>query len=194
MCWVSRQSVCAPRRNTVRSTMGEFLRLCLDSLVYLWPLRIVMAWERANYYVCGKFWKTMGPGLKVVIPFFTEIRTETAVPMVFVTPMQTIELKHGGTLTFSATVTLSVEDLDKAFNRVEKWVETSTELASAVLADKLADTEAGQFEPEKRGRLIGGCKTTLTNTLAEYGVKVSALRFNNFVRNMRVYRLFNESH
>lgn len=172
--------------------MGEFVRLFLDSISYLWPIRIVMEWERANYYICGHFWKTMGPGPKLVLPFFTEIRCETSVPMVFVTPMQSIMLKDGGGLTFSATITLTVEDLDKAFNEVETWNATSVELASGILAEKLADTDSGMFDPEKRGRLIGGCKVTLGNALAEYGVKVHALRFNNFVKNMRVYRLFNE--
>ena len=172
--------------------MGEFVRLFLDSIAYLWPFRIVMEWERANYYICGRFWKTMKPGLKIVLPFFTEIRSETSVPMVFVTPMQSIMLKDGGTLTFSATITLTVEDLNKAFNKVETWASTSTELASGILAEKLADTDSGKFDPENRGRLIGGCKVTLGNALAEYGVKVHALRFNNFVKNMRVYRLFNE--
>jgi regulator of protease activity HflC (stomatin/prohibitin superfamily) len=174
--------------------MGDFLRLCLDSIAYLFPFRIVMAWEKANYYVCGKFKRTMGPGLKFIIPFFTEIRSETTVPMVFVTPTQTIMLKNGETLTYSATVTLNVEDLDKAFNTVEKWAESSIELAAAILSDKLADADSGQFEPEKRGRLIASCKTALVKALAEYGVNVSALRFNNFCPKMRVYRLFNESH
>jgi hypothetical protein len=174
--------------------VGEFVRLILDSISFLWPIHIVMEWERGNYYICGHFWKTMGPGPKLVIPFFTDIRTETAVPMVFVTPMQSIMLKDGGTLTFSATITLTVVDLDKAFNAVETWASTSTELASGILAEKLADTDSGLFEPEKRGRLIGGCKVTLGNALSEYGVKVHALRFNNFVKNMRVYRLFNEQH
>lgn len=165
----------------------------IDSIKYLWPLRIVMEWERCNYYWCGRFWRTMGPGLKIVPPFFAEIRYESVVPTIFVTPMQSIMLKHGGTLTFSATITLSVVDLDKAFNKVEKWAQTSTELASGLLADKLADSDSGLFEPEKRGRLIGACKQSLNAALAEYGVKVHALRFNNFVQNVRIYRLFNDN-
>lgn len=164
----------------------------IDSIKYLWPFRIVMQWERCNYYVCGKFWKTMGPGLKLVFPFFTELRYESVVPTIFQTPLQTITLRDGGTLTFSATMTVAVVDLDKAFNSVERWAETSSELASGLLAEKLADTDSNLFEPEKRGRLIGACKQSLGSGLAEYGVKLQALRFNNFVKNMRVYRLFNE--
>ncbi len=173
--------------------MSDFLRLVLDSIAYIWPFKVVMEWERCNYYICGRFWKSMKPGLKLVLPFFTEIRTETTVPMIFVTPMQSIMLRDGNTLTFSATITLVVVDLDRAFNKVDKWAQTSTELASGLLAEKLADTDVGLFEPEKRGRLIGGCKLSLGVALAEYGVKIQALRFNNFIRNMRVYRLFNEN-
>lgn len=172
--------------------MSDFLRLLIDSISYLWPLKIVYEWERCAYYVCGHFWKTMGPGLKVVIPFFTDIQSEGIVPTIFVTPLQSIMLKDGGTLTFSATLTLSVIDVGKAYNSVMKWEQTSLELTAGLLAEKLADYDATLFEPEKRGRLVGACKVSLGNALAEYGVKVHALRFNNFIRNMRVYRLFND--
>lgn len=172
--------------------MSDFLRLLLDSIAYLWPFEIVQPWQRANYYICGKFWRTLKPGLKVKIPFFTDILAETTVPMIFVTPLQTITLRDGRTLTFNAAMTLTVEDLGKAFNRVDKWGQTSIELTCGLLAEKLADTDTGLFEPEKRGRLIGGCKQSLGSALAEYGVRMHALRFPNFVINMRVYRLFNE--
>jgi SPFH domain / Band 7 family len=172
--------------------VSDFLRLILDSIAYLWPFEIVYGWEKANYYICGKFWRTLRPGLKIKIPFFTLIETESVVPMIFVTPLQSIMLKDGGTLTFSATITLNVEDLDKALNKVDAWKQTATELTSGLLAEKLASTDATLFEPEKRGYLIGGCKVTLGNALNEYGVRVSALRFNNFIRNMRVYRIFND--
>lgn len=173
--------------------MSDAIRLIIEIITYLWPFRIVMEWERANYYVFGRMWKTMGPGLKLVVPFFTEIRQEGIVPTIFMSPLQSITLKDGSTLTFSATITLEIADLAKAYNAVLHWEQTTIELASGLLAEKLAETDLQQFEVVNRGRLIGGCKVSLNNSLSDYGVRVTGLRFNNFVRNMRVYRLFNDS-
>lgn len=170
----------------------EFGRFLVEVLQYVWPFRVVYEWERANYYVCGKMWKTTGPGLKLVVPFFTDLRSEGVVPTVFTTPLQSIQLKDGSTLTFSAAITLEIVDLDKAYNKVQSWDQTTVELTSGILAEKLADTDVEKLEQAYRGRLIGGCTQTLNNALGDLGVKVTALRFNNFVRNMRVYRLLND--
>jgi regulator of protease activity HflC (stomatin/prohibitin superfamily) len=149
----------------------------------------VMTWERGAYYICGRFWRVMGPGLKFVPPFFTELQIEGVVPSVFITPLQTITTRDGGTLTFSAAVTLELEDIGRAHNRVMNWDETALELTSGILAEKLAEVDAPRLDPEKRGRLVSSCVTELQKELGPYGIKVSSLRFNNFVRNMRVYRL-----
>jgi regulator of protease activity HflC (stomatin/prohibitin superfamily) len=169
--------------------MNQLWELVKESITYLWPFKIVMAWERGAYYVCGRFWKVMQPGLKIVPPFFTELQIEGAVPTVFGTPLQTITTRDGGTLTFSAAITLELEDIGKAYNRVLNWDETALELASGILAEKLAEVDASRLDPEKRGRLIAACVTELQKELGPYGIKVVTLRFNNFVRNMRVYRL-----
>lgn len=170
----------------------ELVDLIVLIVTYLWPFKTVMEWERGAYYINGHFWRDMGPGLKIVIPFFTELKTEGVVPAVFVTPMQTITTKDGGTLTFSAAITVIIENIGKAYNNVLNWDETAMELTSGILAEKLAEVDASKLDPDNRGRLVGGCLTTLRNELSQYGIGIKALRFNNFVRNMKVYRLFND--
>ena len=172
--------------------MNQLWELVKESIAYLWPFRLVMEWERGAYYICGHYWRTVKPGLKIIIPFFTHLEVEGIVPAVFVTPMQSITTKDGGTLTFSAAITVVIEDIGKATNNVLNWDETTMELTSAILAEKLAEVDAGKLDPENRGRLVGSCLTRLRSELSPYGVRVEALRFNNFVRNMKVYRLFND--
>jgi Membrane protease subunits, stomatin/prohibitin homologs len=172
--------------------VNDLFQTVIEIVKYLWPFYIVMEWQRANYYVCGHMWRKMGPGLKFVVPFFTEVRAEGVVPTVYMSPLQSITLKDGSTLTFSAVITLELVDTDKAINKVLEWHQTVIETASGLLAEKLADTDVGQFEAVKRGYLVGGCRTALNNALSDLGVKVTNLRFNNFIRNMRVYRILND--
>lgn len=172
--------------------LTDFLRLLLDVIAYLWPLKIVWQWERGAFYAFGRYMFDLGPGCWLKVPFFTDIKTEGVVTDTHQTPLQTITTKDGGTLTFSASMKLRVTDLGKSYNNVLNWDETAIEDASASLADKLAEVEADKFDPANRGRLIGACRTTLNNELGAYGITVDRLRFNNFVRNMPVYRLLQD--
>lgn len=181
--------------------MGDFLRLILDSIQYLWPFRIIEQFERGVYHVFGKpirvpTWyggPECTPGrLWIVIPFFTEIRTVVTVRDVIVTDVQTITCSDGGTLTFSATVSIAVSDANLAYNAVRQYAETVREDVSAILAERLAEVDVDRFKPEARGRLIGACRQSLGTQLAAYGVQVTSLRLNNFVRNIPVGRLFND--
>jgi regulator of protease activity HflC (stomatin/prohibitin superfamily) len=170
----------------------DFLRLLLEIIQYIWPFRIVWQWEQGCLYICGRYRKTVGPGIYPVIPYFMEVKTDSVVQDPVQTPLQTITLKAGGTLTFSAVVTLEIIDLGKAYNLVVTYENSSLELASAILAEKLTEVEEEQFGPEKRGRLVGACRQALNAKLGEFGVRATELRFNNFVRNMRAYRLLND--
>ena len=173
--------------------MGDFLRIILDSIQFLWPFRIVQEWERGVYYFCGKSVGECRAGIPYpVIPWFCEIKTLTSVQDTVTTPLQTITTRDGGTLTFNATAQIRIENATFAYNKVAQYTETVVEDIAAILAEKLAEIDPERLAPEHRGRLIGACKQSLAATVGEYGVVIITLRFNNFVRNIRVYRFFND--
>ena len=151
-----------------------------------------MAWEMACVFRNGKFWKTVGPGWYLVVPFFWEFRTETVVRSTYVTPLQTIDTKDGGTLTFSASVQLEVANLADAMLKVNEYDKTALEDISALLADTLMRTNKELLDSEKRTDLLAKCKKKVQEELSQYGLTIRTLRFNNYMRNMRVYRLFND--
>lgn len=181
--------------------MGDFLRVILDSISYLWPFRLVQEYERGVYYFCGKrvvIPRWLGgpdcrPGIPwIVLPFFCEVKTITVVRDTIVTPIQSITIRDGSILTFSASAQIEVDSADAAYNKVNSYAQTVSEDLAAVLAEKLAEVEPERLAPEVRGRLIGACKQSVGAAVGVYGVRVLSIRFNNFVRNARVYRLFNE--
>lgn len=181
--------------------MGDFLRIVLDSISYLWPFRLVQEYERGVYYVAGRrvaVWKWLGgpdcrPGIPwPIVPFFTDVKTLIMVRSTLTTPLQTVTCMDGGTLTFSASVQVEIADPNLAYNAVHDWEETTTEDTAAILAEKLATVDAAKLEIDARGRLIGACRQALTAQVSVYGVRILSLRFNNFVRNIRVMRLFND--
>lgn len=169
--------------------MGDFLRLILDSIKYLWPFRLVQQWEKGGYYVCGRWWKEVGPGLKVVLPFFTEVMEVSCAPAIVGTAREDITMSNGTTLSFSATATVQVVDVYKALNAVEHYHESTQELIGSYLAERLAEVDPERLAPDKRRRLFGDLQRGLAAEAAEYGVEVSKLRFTSFVSSVKTYRL-----
>lgn len=164
-------------------------RFIVEVLEFVWPFRKVMAWERGVLYVNGKYRRTLEPGVYLILWWFMEIRTVDVVRDNWTTALQTITVRDGGTLTFAATASLEVFDVADAMNNVVNHSESAMEDVSAILADKLADLDVARLDPDRRRALLKTCIATLNETLGTYGTKVTALRFNHFIRDIRAYRL-----
>lgn len=169
----------------------EIVRLLVDTLHLICPFRIVWAWQMGCYFVCGKCRGVVGPGLKIVVPFLTDVRCVPVVPEIYTTPLQTITLRDGTTLTYSASITVIVRDANAAYNRLGHYTETVVELAARILSDGLADAEPKRFDPARgmRDRLLDEQRQSVNDACREYGLEVTALGLNNFARGVRTIRL-----
>lgn len=173
--------------------MGDFLRVILDSIQFLWPFRIIKAWESGNYYVFGRYWRTLGPGCYPVVPWFTDVHEVPVVPAIVETARQDITLKDGTVLSFSASAWACVVDVNLAVNTVDDYHQTTQELIRAVLADKLAEVAAERLRPEGRGRLLSDLRRWVDEEARQFGIEISKLRFTSFVTNARTFRLLQDS-
>lgn len=171
--------------------MAETLKLVLDLLRVLVPFRLVMQWEMGCYFVCGKCRGVVGPGLKVIVPYLCDVRCVSVVPEIYTTPLQTVTLRDGSPLTYSASVTVCVRDPDAAYNRLGHYSETVVEMAAAMLSEGLADADPERFDPArgKRDRLLSELRDDINAAAGVYGIEVTALRLNNFVRGAKTVRL-----
>jgi hypothetical protein len=171
--------------------MAELLRLFLDLMQWLSPVRTVWTWQRGLYFIAGRYQWTVGPGLWPVVPGLCEVHRVSIVPEIATTPMQSITLRGHRPLTFSASFTLVVEDPAKAFNTLGRYQETVVELVARVVSDELADADPDRLEPDrgKRDRLIEAIRKAVDEATGVYGVRVTSLGFNNFAMNVRTIRL-----
>lgn len=174
--------------------MSNWLSVLIDAIQYLWPFRAVEHWQRGVYYWLGKSFKVVGPGRWPVIPFFMDVREVNVVPSIFATPLQIVGLRDGKTLTFSATVTVVVEDAEAALNNVERYEETTLELVSGVLGERLADVDPERFDPGygKRSRLLEELRNEIDQQTRAWGVRITGVRFTNFAVGVKAYRFLTE--
>lgn len=171
--------------------MTDLLHLLVSIAGHICPVRIVHQWEVGLYMVCGKHRGTVGPGLKLVVPGLCDVVTISRVPRIEQTPRQSVTLRDGRHLTFTASLTLQVEDAALAWLTVERWQETCVELAGGQLAELLAEADPERFDPArgKRSRLLDEFRDELDTLTAVYGVRVRAVRFQDFVLGARPLRL-----
>lgn len=168
----------------------------VDSLIavikFLWPFRIVHQWERGGYLVCGVWKREVGPGLKVVIPWFCDVMTAPVVPALVGCAREDITTQNGTTLSFAATATARVVDVRLALTEVDDYHESTQELIGSFLAEQLGEADAGRLTPEKRKALFRTLQNKLAAEAAEWGVEITKLRFNSFVTNVPTFRLLTE--
>lgn len=164
-----------------------------DTIQFIWPFRIVEQWERAGYYVCGHWWREMGPGLKAVVPWFCEVRNVSVQAHPVTTGRMDITLSDGSTLSFDATANMRVTDVNLALNAIDDCHHSTSTIVAAVLAGKLAEVDAARVAPDKRGRLFSDLHRWVNEETQEFGVAVEKIRFNSFVLNIRTYRLLTDS-
>jgi regulator of protease activity HflC (stomatin/prohibitin superfamily) len=168
---------------------GEIFGFIRDFIEFLWPFRLVHEWERAGYYVCGRWWREMGPGLKMIVPWFCHVETVTIAPKPISTGRKDITLADGRTLSFDATATARVSDVQLALNAIDDFHHSATVLLAAVVAEKLAEVDVDRLKPERRGRLIAALEKAVHDEAATYGIEIGEIRFTSFVTNVKMLRL-----
>lgn len=178
--------------------MGDFLRVLLDGIQYLWPFVVVRQSEDAGFYLGGRLmWRLSAygrtKGVYFRVPFFTEIRQAPNVPGMIRTARLDLTLKDGTMLTVAASAWARVVDFGKAIEGVDDYKETAEETFAAVIAERLADVDAERVTAgEKRNRLLADLTRWVNAETMGFGVETSNIRFTTFVLNIRTYRLMQD--
>jgi regulator of protease activity HflC (stomatin/prohibitin superfamily) len=170
--------------------VGDLLRAIVEIVQYIWPLRLVHTWEGGGYYVFGRWWKEVGPGIYFIVPFFSDVKTISVASAIVGTGRQDITLLDGTTLSFSATVWAKIVDVYKAFNLVDEPTSTTQELLASLLADTLAETPVDRLRGSKRktNNLFKDLEEQLKREALEFGVEIHELRFTSFVLGVKTHR------
>jgi regulator of protease activity HflC (stomatin/prohibitin superfamily) len=173
--------------------MGDFLRVLLDSIAYLWPFKIIHQYQVGGMYLFGKFRRVLEPGLYFAVPFFQHIIDVGAVPYMVVTPRMDLTLRDGRALSVVASAWVRVSDFNLAINTVDSFHSTTTEIIKAVVADRLARVQPSRLEPESRADLLRDLTSWVAQEAGEYGISVEKVRFSTFVLGARTYRLLGDA-
>lgn len=170
--------------------MGDFIRSLVEIGQFLWPFRMVHEWEGGGYYLFGKWWKEVGPGVYPIIPWFMDVKVLSKAEAIFGTGRQDITLSDGRTLSFAATAKAHIVDMNLAFNSIDDVETSSQEILSSVLADMLAsEVDSSRLDASRRKRLMNTLRQAVAEEARLHGVEISTVRFTSFVVNPKTIRL-----
>ncbi len=172
--------------------MSDLLRCLIDIWAFVWPLRLVREWEKGVCYRFGRYRRTVDPGCYFVVPFFSQILPVEIVPILLQTALQTCTLRDKRALTYSALITVQVEDPAAALNGVDQWPESTLELVSGQISETLAEEDPTGFDDPSRGKrknLMDRIAAAADAETKAFGVRVRRVRFNNFAVGVRTLRL-----
>jgi regulator of protease activity HflC (stomatin/prohibitin superfamily) len=171
----------------------NFVQSLIELLKSFWPLAIIQSWERGEYYVCGHRWKTVGPGLKAFVPWFSEVISVDTQPTPISTPRMDLTLKSGGNISFVATAVIQVSNPELAIAAIDDYKQSTHEILAAVLADRLVRVKEDRLDAENRASLLRDLTKWVSEETLLFGVGCNSVRFTTFVQGARTYRILTET-
>jgi len=152
----------------------EFLLILLVPLLFFFAtsIRIMKEYQRGVVYTLGRYTHTTGPGLIILIPIIQQMTTVDLRVRTEDVPSQDVISKDNISVRVSAVVYYRVVDPSNAINKVENFIQATSELSQTTLRSVLGKHELDDMLA-KRDELNGDIQTILDKATEGWGVKVT---------------------
>lgn len=146
--------------------------LFLVLMVIASSFRILREYERGVVFMLGRFWKTKGPGLIILLPGIQQmVRVDLRI-IVMDVPSQDVISRDNVSVKVNAVVYFRVLDPAKAILQVEDYMVATSQLAQTTLRSVLGKHELDDMLAE-RERLNMDIQQALDVQTDTWGIKVS---------------------
>ncbi len=147
-------------------------------IILLSSVRIIQEYERGVIYTLGRYTSNRGPGVQIIIPGLQRvlivdmrIRTEDI-------PSQDVISKDNISVKVNAVVYYRVVDPGLAVNKVEDFIQATSQLAQTTLRSVLGKHEMDEML-SKRDQLNGDVQEILDTQTEGWGIKVTNVEIKN---------------
>lgn len=169
-------------QNIIWIAVGVVVVLLLASAI-----KILREYERGVIFQLGRYWKTKGPGLVVVIPFIQQmVRVDLRI-IVMDVPSQDVISRDNVSVNVNAVVYFRVIDPQKAIINVEHFYDATSQLAQTTLRSVLGKHELDEMLAE-RDKLNADIQEILDDQTNAWGIKVSNVEIKHVDLNESMVR------
>jgi regulator of protease activity HflC (stomatin/prohibitin superfamily) len=148
-------------------TVGFMVLMLIFSM-----FRILREYERGVIFMLGRFYKTKGPGLIIVIPVIQQMVRVDLRTVVMDVPTQDVISRDNVSVKVNAVVYFRVVDPEKAIIQVENFFEATSQLSQTTLRSVLGQHELDDMLAS-REKLNADIQTILDKQTDAWGIKVS---------------------
>jgi regulator of protease activity HflC (stomatin/prohibitin superfamily) len=137
-------------------------------------IRVMREYERAVVFTLGRYWKTKGPGLIIVLPVIQQaVRVDLRV-IVMDVPTQDVISRDNVSVKVNAVVYFRVVAPEKAIIQVANYYGATSQLAQTTLRSVLGKHELDEMLSE-RDRLNADLQDILDQQTSDWGIKISTV-------------------
>jgi len=157
---------------------GFYVILILLAILIFSSLRILREYERGVVFLIGRFYKTKGPGLILVVPFIQKMVKVSLRTRVGSVPMQDIITKDNVTVQVNAVVYFRVIDSEKAILEVEDYVFATSQLSQTTLRSVLGKHDLDDLL-SNRDKINSDLQKVMDHHTEPWGLKVANVEVKN---------------
>lgn len=152
--------------------IGTIILFTIILLILASSIRVLKEYERGVIFTLGRFWKTGGPGLIIIIPVIQQlVRVDLRIITMDVPPQDVIS-KDNISVNVNAVLYFKVIEPDKAIIQVEDFYKATSELAQTTLRSVLGQHDLDEMLSE-RERLNEDIQKVVDTQTDIWGIKVT---------------------
>ena len=153
--------------------LGVYFVLAIFLVVFLSSaIKILREYERAVVFTLGRFTGVRGPGLIILIPYIQQMVRVDMRTLVHDVPTQDVISQDNVSVRVNAVIYYRVIDANRAINKVENYIEATSQLAQTTLRSVLGKHELDDMLSE-RDKLNSDIQTILDSQTDAWGIKVA---------------------
>lgn len=152
----------------------------LASIFFASAFKLAAQWERALIFQLGKFSRTRGPGVYLIVPLIEQVRHVDIRIMAMELPRQEAITKDNVPIAIDAVIFMRVVRPDQAVINVQDYVSAITEFARASLRDVIGGRTLDEVLTEREG--IGQQIAHIVDKETEHwGLAVDGIRIQDII-------------
>ncbi len=148
--------------------------IILIFLLLVSAIKIIPEYERAVVFTLGKYWKTKGPGLIIIIPLAQQMIRVSLRTVVMDVPSQDVITRDNVTIKVDAVVFLKAISPKDAILNVENYLVATGQLAQTTLRSVIGNNTLDVILQE-RDNINARIQKVLDEATDPWGVQVSAV-------------------
>jgi regulator of protease activity HflC (stomatin/prohibitin superfamily) len=150
-------------------------------------LKVLFEYERAVIFTLGRFTRVGGPGLIILIPVIQRMRRVDTRTIVHDVPPQDVISRDNVSVKVNAVIYYRVVDPERAINKVENYMEATSQLAQTTLRSVLGKHELDEMLAE-RDKLNHDVQGILDQQTDAWGIKVANVEIKHVDLNESMVR------